>query len=167
MLEAKQSEDGNKWCVRLEGRILDALTQEQQLNLDESQKATAKRFLELFKRAKVEFLKAGSEERCPLYQTSLWNKTASACGSAFDCLQIERDFPPAERMSDVEFTVKISLWLDQTPERFKVSQALESVLGIREETRARIVAALWQYIKQNRLQDSNDRAIVNLNSELR
>lgn len=112
--------------------------------MDESQQTTSKRFLELFKRAKVEFLKpGGSDERCPLYQTSLWNKTASACGSSFDCLQIERDFPPAERMSEVEFTVRISLWLDQTPERFKVSRALESVLGIREETRARIVAALW------------------------
>ena len=41
------------------------------------------------------------------------------------------------------------------------------MLGIREETRARIVAALWQYIKQNRLQDTNDRGLVNLNSELR
>lgn len=26
MLEASQNEDGSKWCVRLEGRVLDALT---------------------------------------------------------------------------------------------------------------------------------------------
>jgi len=41
----------------------------------------------------------------------------------------------------------VSLWLDSTPERFLVSEDLQAVLGIKEETRARIVAALWQYIK--------------------
>jgi len=103
--------------------------------------------LELFKRAKVEFLKPNSDERFPLYQSSLWHKNSSACGSAFDCLSIGRDFPPVEKIAEVEFTVKISLWLDNTPERFTLSSQLESVLGIKEETRARIVAALWQYIK--------------------
>ena len=28
------------------------------------------------------------------------------------------------------------------------------------------MAALWQYIKQNRLQDSDDRGFINLNNEL-
>lgn len=90
---------------------------------------------------------------------------------------MERDFPPvevslAEENKDalpappIEFIVKISLWLDSTPERFLLSEQLSRVLGIREETRARIVAAIWQYIKQNRLQDSDDRGFINLNSEL-
>lgn len=64
------------------------------------------------------------------------------------------------------FKVKVSMWLDNTPERFLVSDQLHAVLGIREESRAHIVAALWQYIKQNRLQDTDDRGSINLNSEL-
>jgi SWI/SNF-related matrix-associated actin-dependent regulator of chromatin subfamily D len=43
---------------------------------------------------------------------------------------------------------------------------LQSILGIVEESRARISAALWQYIKSNRLQDPEERRFVNLNSEL-
>ena len=62
--------------------------------------------------------------------------------------------------------MRVSLWLDNTPERFILSEPLQKVLGIKEETRARIVASLWQYIKQNRLQDSDDRSTINLNSEL-
>ena len=58
MLEADQSEDGTKWAVKLEGRILNQLTQEQILEggHQTSQGEQSKRFLELFKRAKVEFL---------------------------------------------------------------------------------------------------------------
>ena len=58
MLEASQSEDGSKWRVRLEGRVIDALTQGEIL-AGGTTSAGSKRFLELFKRAKVEFLKVG------------------------------------------------------------------------------------------------------------
>lgn len=40
------------------------------------------------------------------------------------------------------------------------------MLGLQEETRAKIVAALWQYIKSNRLQDPEERRFINLNAEL-
>lgn len=66
----------------------------------------------------------------------------------------------------MEVEVRLSLWNDITPERYLVSDQLQVVLGIKEESRARIVAALWQYIKQNRLQDTDDRGFINLNSEL-
>jgi len=37
---------------------------------------------------------------------------------------------------------------------------------MKEESRSRIVAALWQYIKSNRLQDAEERQKINLNGEL-
>jgi chromatin remodeling complex protein RSC6 len=35
-----------------------------------------------------------------------------------------------------------------------------------EETRARVISGMWQYIKSNRLQDAEDRRFINLNSTL-
>lgn len=35
-----------------------------------------------------------------------------------------------------------------------------------EDTRVNIIGALWQYIKSNRLQDNENREIVNCNQEL-
>ena len=40
------------------------------------------------------------------------------------------------------------------------------MLGIEEESRLKIVGALWQYIKSNRLQDSDNREHINNNKEL-
>lgn len=37
---------------------------------------------------------------------------------------------------------------------------------MQEETRAKVVSGLWQYIKSNRLQDPEDRRYINLNSDL-
>ena len=56
--------------------------------------------------------------------------------------------------------------MDNSPKKFTLSKKLQSVLGVEEDTRARIVAALWQYIKSNRLQDAEDRRFINLNHEL-
>jgi len=87
--------------------------------------SASKKFLELFKRAKVEFLDSKSGERSTLYQPSVWHKNRSAVGSSFDCLSIERDFPPkTDDSEETEFTVRVSLWLDSTPERFLVSEQL-------------------------------------------
>lgn len=62
--------------------------------------------------------------------------------------------------------VKIDFHLDSFPKRFKVSPQLVNVLGIEEDSRMRIVGALWQYIKSNRLQDKECREIINCNKEL-
>ena len=83
--------------------------------------------MDLFKRAKVEFFKLGTNEKLPLYQPTFWEKNKSVSGSAFDCLKIERNFPMQQEgdISEIEFTVKVSLWIDSTPERFIVSEELQ------------------------------------------
>jgi len=60
----------------------------------------------------------------------------------------------------------VLLYLQSHPKRFKLSPRLSEVLGIEEETRIRIIGALWQYIKSNRLQDKENREVVNCNKEL-
>ena len=97
------------------------------------------RFLQLFEKVKVEFLdeKGGTSS---LYMPSVWQKNKSTAGSAFDCINMARDFPDQEGAA---FKVLISLWLDQTPKRFGVSKRLQEILGVQEETRSKVVAALW------------------------
>ncbi|XP_057787529.1 SWI/SNF complex component SNF12 homolog isoform X1 [Salvia miltiorrhiza] len=57
-----------------------------------------------------------------------------------------------KRKGDKEFTAIIRLEMNYEPERFKLSPALQEVLGIEVETRPRIMAALWQYVKMKKLQ---------------
>lgn len=46
--------------------------------------------------------------------------------------------------------------MDHQPKKFKLSPQLQKVLGIQEESRTKIVGALWQYIKSNRLQETDE-----------
>lgn len=57
-----------------------------------------------------------------------------------------------KRKGDKEFTAIIRLEMNYEPERFKLSPALQEVLGIEVETRPRIMTALWQYVKMKKLQ---------------
>ena len=61
-----------------------------------------------------------------------------------------------KRKGDKEFTVNIRLEMNYVPEKFKLSPALTEVLGIEVDTRPRIVAAIWHYVKARKLQNPND-----------
>jgi SWI/SNF-related matrix-associated actin-dependent regulator of chromatin subfamily D len=90
-----------------------------------------------------------------------WIKASCKAGATYDCIQIAREWPETKNLH-----LKVKLWLDHSPRRFTLSEKLQKVLGMKEESRSRIVAALWQYIKSNRLQDSEKRQKINLNGEL-
>lgn len=53
---------------------------------------------------------------------------------------------------------RISLYPDNQPKKYRLSPQLQRVLGtsIQEESRTKIIGALWQYIKSNRLQESDE-----------
>ena len=152
MLEVDQN--AKQWTMRLEGRIQDDLTEQEALQSDQ-------KFLQLFEKIKIEFID-DKGQAYPKYMPVVWQKNKSAAGDQFDCVRVQREFLE----ESATFKVRLSLWLDQSPRRFVLSEQLHKILGIQEETRARVVAALWQYIKQNRLQDSDDRRYIILNSEL-
>ncbi|GFQ05852.1 swi/snf complex component snf12 homolog [Phtheirospermum japonicum] len=61
-----------------------------------------------------------------------------------------------KRKGDKEFTAIVRLEMDYAPEKFKLSPALQEVLGIEVETRPRIMTALWHYIKIRKLQIHGD-----------
>lgn len=51
--------------------------------------------------------------------------------------------------------------LDYNPLKYKLDSRLARLLGIHTESRPLIINALWQYIKQHKLQDPNEREFVN------
>lgn len=74
--------------------------------------------------------------------------------SNFDMLEFERK-------ADEEMNVTINLTRDESPERFKLSPALADLLDTEEDTRAGVVAGIWEYIRAFGLQeDEENRRIV-------
>lgn len=53
------------------------------------------------------------------------------------------------------------------PEKFKLSPALQEVLGIEVETLPRIMVALWQYVKVKKLQEHDDTSYIMCDPPLR
>ena len=61
-------------------------------------------------------------------------------------------FLKVKRPGDRPVKCTILLLLDYQPMRFKLHPRLAKVLGISNETRPKIIEALWQYIKTHKLQ---------------
>ncbi|KAI9034464.1 hypothetical protein DFJ74DRAFT_649611 [Hyaloraphidium curvatum] len=71
------------------------------------------------------------------------------------------------RKGDEPVDVRILIVPDYNPERFKVNPALARILSINgPETRAGLVNKLWQYIKMQKLLDTEDKRMINLDTEL-
>ncbi|KAG7575522.1 SWIB/MDM2 domain superfamily [Arabidopsis thaliana x Arabidopsis arenosa] len=71
-----------------------------------------------------------------------------------------------KRIGCQEFAAKILLEMNYVPEKFKTSPALMQVLGIEVDTRPRIIAAIWHYVKARKLQNANDPSFFNCDAAL-
>jgi SWI/SNF-related matrix-associated actin-dependent regulator of chromatin subfamily D len=70
------------------------------------------------------------------------------------------------RRLDHTTTARIALHVAQQPEKYKFQPPLADVLQMNEGSRAAAVAALWNYIKVNQLQDKADRRAVRCDAKL-
>ncbi|KAE9975147.1 hypothetical protein EG328_003431 [Venturia inaequalis] len=78
----------------------------------------------------------------------------SADGSNFDCLHFERK-------SDENINIKINLYRDESPERFRLSPDLAELCGgIAEGDRAGVMLNVWKYIRANKLYENEDARVV-------
>ena len=66
-----------------------------------------------------------------------------------------------KRAGDQNVKCTVLLMLDYNPLKYKLDPRLARLLGIHTESRPQIINALWQYIKQHKLQDPNEREFVN------
>lgn len=73
----------------------------------------------------------------------------------------ESDGFEVRRAGSVDVPVKILLKLDYQPDRFRLSKELSAVLDLELATKPQIVLAVWQYIKMHKLQESDEKKIVN------
>jgi len=71
------------------------------------------------------------------------------------------------RTGDTPTKVRLVLHLQQYPEQFRVLPELGNILGIKEESRAGVIQALWAYIKTHNLQDKVDRKRIHADAMLR
>jgi SWI/SNF-related matrix-associated actin-dependent regulator of chromatin subfamily D len=72
-----------------------------------------------------------------------------------------------ERKGDENINVTISLFIDEYPERFKLSPELAAVLDTDEDERSGVVMGIWNYIKANSLQDEEDTRLVHCDGPLK
>lgn len=77
------------------------------------------------------------------YPSVEWIKAKSEAGDNFDCIEIVRTFPKDYKRKQTPIPIKLSFNLEHNPKKYKLSAQLSKVLGIEEDSRLRIIGALW------------------------
>eukprot|EP01116_Phalansterium_solitarium_P008518 TRINITY_DN22432_c0_g1_i1.p1 TRINITY_DN22432_c0_g1~~TRINITY_DN22432_c0_g1_i1.p1 ORF type:complete len:414 (-),score=125.49 TRINITY_DN22432_c0_g1_i1:179-1420(-) len=150
---ANELRDQAGWTLRVEGRLLDE--QPGSLSYGAHQSRTKPKFSQLVSKLLVELDKTIFTQGDDLIE---WNESQRE--TAADGFEIRR---PGSH----ELDVKLLLHLKHSPPQYKLSDALSRLLGLREDTRAKVLTTLWYYIKNHQLQDHDDRRTVINNPALR
>ena len=142
------------WSLKITGRILEdgkdpAIAGDMQ-NYD----STYPKFSSFFKKITIYL----DQSLYPDNHIILWESSRSPV--------LQEGFE-VKRKGDKEFTAVIRLDMNYMPEKYRLSPALSDVLGLETDTRSRIMAALWHYVKANKLQNSNDPSFFTCDPGLR
>ncbi|XP_021713748.1 SWI/SNF complex component SNF12 homolog [Chenopodium quinoa] len=140
------------WTLKVIGRILEDGVDPEQLAAMKPNPMYPK-FSNFFKRVTI----ALDQRLYPENHSIVWeNSRASAPTEGFE----------VKRKGDKEFMVNIRFDMNYMPEKFKLSPPLTELLGIEAETRPRIIAAIWHYVKARKLQNPNDPTFFNCDPQL-
>ncbi|KAK2409365.1 SWI/SNF complex component SNF12 protein [Trifolium repens] len=132
------------WSLRLTGRILEEDGKDSAVGgVSKKESFLYPKFSAFFKKITV-YLDQGFY---PDNHVMVWDSARSSA---------QQDGFEVKRKGDKEFTAVIRLAMNYSPEKFMVSTPLAKVLGIEFDTRPRIMAALWNYVKFRKLQSPND-----------
>jgi hypothetical protein len=104
-----QTQNSKEWKLRIEGKIIG---QEKEEDILEG--SHVNRFLNFFERVKVEFPEGD-------YPAVEWIKAKSENGSAFDCLEIVRNFTKDHLSRRHSVKVKLSFYLENNPKKYRLS----------------------------------------------
>ncbi|XP_057743505.1 SWI/SNF complex component SNF12 homolog [Arachis stenosperma] len=140
--EKKMAEEPS-WSLRITGRILEDGRDPVLAGVSQGLNPSYPKFSAFFKKITI-YLDQGFY---PDNHLIIWDPARSPA---------QQDGFEVKRKGDKEFTVVMRLAMNYIPEKFVVSTALSKVLGIEFDTRPRIIAALWQYVKSRKLQSPND-----------
>ncbi|KAE9601388.1 hypothetical protein Lal_00024071 [Lupinus albus] len=131
------------WSLKITGRILEDGKDPVAVGISQRSNPSYPKFSAFFKKIVI-YLDQGFY---PDNHAIVWDSARSPA---------EQDGFEVKRKGDKEFTAVIRMTMNHTPEKFMVSSQLSKVLGIEFDTRARIIAALWHYVKSRKLQSPND-----------
>lgn len=143
MVSEKENAEPPSWSLKIIGRILDDGKDPALGGM--VQRSSYPKFSSFFKKITIYL----DQSLYPDKNVILWESSRSPV--------LHEGFE-VKRKGDKEFTAIIRLEMNYMPEKFKLSPALQEVLGIELETRPRIMAALWYYVKMRKLQIPGDTA---------
>lgn len=131
------------WSLKIIGRILEDGTDPDATGMVQRPSSSHSKFSSFFKKITIYL----DQALYPDNHVIFWESSRSpALHEGFE----------VKRKGDKEFTAIIRLEMNYMPEKFKLSPALAELLGIEVETRPRIIAALWHYVKARKLQIPSD-----------
>ncbi|KAB2023120.1 hypothetical protein ES319_D07G259500v1 [Gossypium barbadense] len=141
------------WTLKIIGRILEDGVDPDQPGFVQRTNPLYPKFSSFFKRVTISL----DQRLYPDNHIIIWEHARSPTpNEGFE----------VKRKGDKEFTVNIRLEMNYVPEKFKLSSALMEVLGIEVDTRPRIIAAIWHYVKARKLQSPNDPTSFNCDAQL-
>ncbi|KAJ4908397.1 SWI/SNF complex component SNF12-like protein [Raphanus sativus] len=142
------------WTLKVVGRILeDGVEHPDQTGFVQKDNPLHPKFSSFFKKVQVSL----DQRLYPENPLITWeNSRSPAPQEGFEI----------KRKGNQEFAATIRLEMNYVPEKFKLSTALMDVLGIEVETRPRIIAAIWHYVKARKLQNPNDPSYFNCDAAL-
>ncbi|PON95366.1 p53 negative regulator [Trema orientale] len=141
------------WTLKIVGRLLEDGIDPDQPGVVQKTNPFYPKFSAFFKRVTISL----DQRLYPDNHIIIWeNARTPAPHEGFE----------VKRKGDKEFTVNIRLEMNYIPEKFKLSQPLMEVLGIEVDTRPRIIAAIWQYVKARKLQNPHDPSFFNCDPPL-
>ncbi|XP_010542883.1 PREDICTED: SWI/SNF complex component SNF12 homolog [Tarenaya hassleriana] len=149
----KPNTDPPTWTLKIIGRILEDGVDPDQPAFVQRSNPLYPKFSSFFKRITISL----DQRLHPENPLIIWeNARSPAPQEGFE----------VKRKGDQEFTADIRLEMNYVPEKFKLSPALMEVLGIEVDTRPRIIAAIWHYVKARKLQNPNDPSFFNCDAAL-
>nr|XP_043636853.1 SWI/SNF complex component SNF12 homolog [Erigeron canadensis] len=150
----KENTEAPSWSLKILGRLLDNGSESDETSMLPKPTLTSPKFSSFFKKITIYL----DQNLYPDNHVILWESSRS--------LALNEGFE-VQRKGDKEFTAIIRMEMNYTPEKFKLSSALSEVLGLEIETRPRIIAAIWQYVKVKKLQISTDTSFFSCDPPLK
>ncbi|XP_076913399.1 SWI/SNF complex component SNF12 homolog [Bidens hawaiensis] len=141
------------WTMKIIGRILEEGMDPDQAGLMPQPNPMYPKFSSFFKRVTI----ALDQKLYPDSHMIVWD--GSRAPTPHEGFEVKRK-------GDKEFSVNIWLEMSYLPEKFKLSSQLMEVLGVEVGTRARIISAIWQYVKARKLQNADDPSYFNCDPPL-
>eukprot|EP00127_Corallochytrium_limacisporum_P007280 Clim_evm21s246 gene=Clim_evmTU21s246 len=148
------------WTLRIEGRLLKA----HELDSAEGQKPThtetasnrrisRRKFSSFLRSIQIEL----DPEVVPKDGFIEWRRTMDT---------VNVDGFEVRRIGNQPLNARILLEMHNNPPRYEVSKALKSVIGVETGTHSEITMALWQYMRQHKLQDPSNPTLLRMDKRL-